>query len=179
MIAAERHIARVGEGSLEMLRASRILEFWQLVISFLSIVAGLFVVYAVATFTLRQFPYTRPWGESMRAFMLSKASGLALDMVHAIPSLFTVIFIFLVARFVSRLIQLFFKAIEERRCRGSLAAPRHGTTLAAAREAPCSGSSPRHGVSLFARKRYRCVQGRECVHRRSCCRSDRAASSIR
>ena len=115
MIAAERHIARVGEGSLEMVRASRILEFWKGVISFLSIVVGLFVVYAIATFTLRQFPYTRPWGESMRSFMLSKASGLALDMVNAIPSLFTVILIVLVARFVSRLIQLFFRAIEERR----------------------------------------------------------------
>ena len=36
-------------------------------------------------------------------------------MVNAIPSLFTVILIVLVARFVSRLIQLFFRAIEERR----------------------------------------------------------------
>jgi small-conductance mechanosensitive channel len=48
----------------------------------------------------------------MRSFMLEKISTLAIDMLHAIPALFTVALIFIVARFFIRLLQLFFKAIE-------------------------------------------------------------------
>ena len=31
----------------------------------------LVVVYWMLTFILRQFPYTRPWGESLRAFLVT------------------------------------------------------------------------------------------------------------
>jgi len=47
--------------------------------------------------------------------MLDRAANLGLSMVNAIPSLFTVLLIALVARFFSRLIQLLFNAIEQRR----------------------------------------------------------------
>jgi small-conductance mechanosensitive channel len=49
----------------------------------------------------------------MREFMLAKVSSLALDMVSAVPSLFTVVLIFLIARFVIRLLRLFFAAVEQ------------------------------------------------------------------
>jgi len=111
--AAERRIGRAGIGPLEVLRASRVFDFWRSFVSLVSIALGLFVVYSALTFVLRQFPYTRPWGESMRAFMLSTITRLALDMVHAIPALFTVLLIFLIARFFIRLLRLFFKAIEQ------------------------------------------------------------------
>ena len=45
--------------------------------------------------------------------MLSTMERLGLDMVHAIPSLFTVLLILLIARFFVRLLHLFFKAIEQ------------------------------------------------------------------
>jgi small-conductance mechanosensitive channel len=112
VLAAERRIVRAGEGSLEVLRASRVFEFWRRAISLASILLGLFVAYSVLTFILRRFQYTRPWGESMRSFMLERISTLAIDMLHAIPALFTVALIFIVARFFVRLLQLFFKAIE-------------------------------------------------------------------
>jgi small-conductance mechanosensitive channel len=112
VLGAEKRIARAGEGSLEVLRASRVFEFWRRSISLVSILLGLFVAYSALTFILRRFPYTRPWGESMRSFMLEKISTLAIDMLHAIPALFTVALIFIVARFFIRLLQLFFKAIE-------------------------------------------------------------------
>jgi small-conductance mechanosensitive channel len=112
VLGAEQRIARAGEGSLEVLRASRVFEFWRRSISLVSILLGLFVAYSALTFILRRFPYTRPWGESMRSFMLAKISTLAIDMLQAIPALFTVVLIFIVARFFIRLLQLFFKAIE-------------------------------------------------------------------
>jgi small-conductance mechanosensitive channel len=112
---AEDKLARSGTGPLEVLRASRVFEFWRSFVSLVSIALSLFVVYSAVTFILRRFPYTRPWGESMRAFMLDSLSRLGLDMVHAVPALFTVIVIFLIARFFIRVLQLFFKAIEQGR----------------------------------------------------------------
>jgi small-conductance mechanosensitive channel len=113
VLAAEKRIVKAGEGSLEVLRASRVFEFWRRAISLVSILLGLFVAYSVTTFILRRFPYTRPWGESMRSFMLEKISSLAIDMLHAVPSLFTVVLIFIVARFFVRLLRLFFTAVEQ------------------------------------------------------------------
>ena len=113
IVAAERQVSRVGAGQLEVLRASRLFEFWRGFVSLVSVALGLVVAYFAITFILRRFPYTRPWGESMREFMLAKMSGLALDMVHAVPSLFTVLLIVLIARFFIRLLRLFFKAVEE------------------------------------------------------------------
>ena len=43
---------------------------------------------------LRQFPYTRPWGESLRGFLLLTVQNLGLGMVEALPGLFTVALIF-------------------------------------------------------------------------------------
>ncbi len=114
IVAAERRVARTGAGSLEVLRASRLLDFWRSFVSLVTLALGLFVAYSALTFILRRFPYTRPWGESMRAFMLATISRLALDMAHAIPALFTVLLILLIARFFVRLLDLFFKAIEQR-----------------------------------------------------------------
>ena len=111
--AAEGQVSRVGAGQLEVLRASRLFEFWRTFVSIVALALSVVVIYSAVTFTLRRFPYTRPWGESMREFMLARISGLALDMVHAVPSLFTVLLIFLVARFFIRLMRLFFKAVEQ------------------------------------------------------------------
>ncbi len=79
--AAEQQVSRVGAGPLEVLRASRLFEFWRTFVSIVALALSVFVVYSAVTFTLRRFPYTRPWGESMREFMLARISGLALDMV--------------------------------------------------------------------------------------------------
>ena len=117
--SAEATLERSGTGSLEVLRASRVFEFWRTLVSLVSIALSLFVLYSAITFILRRFPYTRPWGESMRTFMLATLSKLGLDMVHALPALFTVVVIFVIARFFIRLLQLFFKAVE----RGSVEVP--------------------------------------------------------
>jgi small-conductance mechanosensitive channel len=72
----------------------------------------LVVVYATLTFVLRQFPYTRPWGESLRGFLLTTVSNLGLGMVRAVPGLFTVALIFLITRFAVRILGLWFHAVE-------------------------------------------------------------------
>jgi small-conductance mechanosensitive channel len=55
-----------------------------------------------ATFSLRQFAYTRPWGERATDWLLEVAQQFSLGIFRAIPGLLTAILIFALARMVSR-----------------------------------------------------------------------------
>jgi small-conductance mechanosensitive channel len=69
----------------------------------------------VTTFVLRRFPYTRPWGESMRGFFLDTLTSLGLAVAHALPGLFTVAVILLIARIMTRAIAFYLSRVEEGR----------------------------------------------------------------
>jgi len=81
----------------------------------LSIVLDLFVIYATVGFVLRQFLYTRPWGQAMGGFLVTTAMNLGLGVAAAVPGLVTAVIIFLLARFVVRLLTLWFSAVERGR----------------------------------------------------------------
>jgi small-conductance mechanosensitive channel len=72
----------------------------------------LFAAYLWLTFVLTRFAYSRPWGEALGAYLVTTMSGLALGAIAAIPGLFTVVLIFLAARFLARLITAFFAAVQ-------------------------------------------------------------------
>ncbi len=75
----------------------------------LSIVA----TYTWVTFGMLQFPYTRGWGEQLKDFLVEMAADLFSSMLEAVPGLMTVLVIFLIARFISRLSQMFFNRVEQ------------------------------------------------------------------
>jgi small-conductance mechanosensitive channel len=112
-------VARTGLANVEALRASRAFEIERRLVNGVALLLDLVILYIVITFVLRRFPYTRPWGESMRGFLLDTARTLGLGVAHALPGLFTVAIILLLARLVARLIAAYFTAVE----RGSIAAP--------------------------------------------------------
>jgi small-conductance mechanosensitive channel len=114
---AEQRLARTGITDVASLRASRVFEFQRGLLTALTVGAGMVVVYSTLTFVLRRFPYTRPWGESMRGFLFATVEDLALGVANAIPGLFTVALIVLIARFVLRLLGIWFNAIEAGRAR--------------------------------------------------------------
>jgi small-conductance mechanosensitive channel len=118
--AAERTVARSGIADLDVLRASRLLDFERRLVTAIAVSLDLVVVYAMVTFVLRRFPYTRPWGESMRGFLLATAQTLGLGIVQALPGVFTVVVILLLTRFLVRLVAFYFNAVE----RGRVKAPR-------------------------------------------------------
>ena len=115
-VAAER-LAKTGLTDVASLRASRLLEFQRGLLTTLTLGIGIVVSYSTLTFVLRRFPYTRPWGESMRGFLLTTVETLALGIVHAIPGLFTIALIVVIARFVGRLLGIWFSAVEQGRTR--------------------------------------------------------------
>jgi small-conductance mechanosensitive channel len=112
---AEETVARTGIADVDLVRASHLPLVERGVVTALSIALNLVVVYATVGFVLRRFPYTRPWGESMRGFLLTTVTNLGLGIVDAIPGLFTVLIVFVIARFAVRLIEFYFNAVESGR----------------------------------------------------------------
>ena len=119
MAVAERTVARAKIADVHALRASRLLDFQRGTVTALIAVLQLIVVYSLVAFVLGRFPYTRPWGQSLRGFLITTVETLALGMVTAVPGLFTVVIIFVVTRFTIRLLGLWFHAIE----RGQMTVP--------------------------------------------------------
>jgi small-conductance mechanosensitive channel len=109
---AEQKVAAAGIAPLATLRASRLLDVERRLVTAAIVTLDLAVVYAATIFILRQFPYTRPWGESMTGFLLARLQELSVSLIKGLPGLFTVLVIFAVIRFVVRIVRLWFDAVE-------------------------------------------------------------------
>jgi small-conductance mechanosensitive channel len=115
---SRRRIAESGIAPLDAVQSSRVLDFQRYVVRVVFTTLELFVIYAVTTFVLRQYPYTRPWGESLSGFLLTIAESLGLKTVGALPGLFTVVIVLFVTRFIVRLAAAWFTAVEQGRVEG-------------------------------------------------------------
>jgi small-conductance mechanosensitive channel len=111
--AADRQLQRLP--GAEVMRASRLLELLRHVVTLVSVGVALALAYSWLTFVLRRFPYTRPWGEALRGFLLERIVALGLGMIHALPDLFSVALIVVITRFAVKLSGLLFEAIERGR----------------------------------------------------------------
>jgi small-conductance mechanosensitive channel len=79
--------------------------------------SGLLLVlaYQWASYSLNQFPYTRPWGEKLDAYLLGIALGILSSILHALPDLLVAVVIFFLARGLIGLGRPFFDNIERNR----------------------------------------------------------------
>jgi len=64
---------------------------------------------------LKQFPYTRPWGEALLDNLLEATGRFLMEALAAVPGLLFVVFIFVIARFCVRVLHAFFTGVEQRR----------------------------------------------------------------
>jgi small-conductance mechanosensitive channel len=109
---AQKAVTRTGLHDQHAVRATDRIDYFQrrlVSIAFVGLQFG--VIYALVTFILRQFPYTRPWGESLRESLLTALGHLALDIVDAIPRLFTICAIIVITRFAIGLLEPWFDAV--------------------------------------------------------------------
>jgi small-conductance mechanosensitive channel len=81
----------------------------------LAVLIALLMVYEWLGVVLKQFPYTRPWGEALLGNLLDAAGGFVLQAMAAIPGLLFVLVIFLIARFFVRVLRAFFSGVEQGR----------------------------------------------------------------
>jgi small-conductance mechanosensitive channel len=73
--------------------------------------AILALAYLTLSLVLRQFPYTRPWGDTLGGYVLDALSSLGTGFVDALPSLATLLLIWLITRGIVRVISAWFDAI--------------------------------------------------------------------
>ena len=67
------------------------------------------------TFTLVQFPYTRPWGEGLQNFLIDTLVTVLRGILSAVPGLVIVVIIFVITRFLVQLAHTFFDRFAEGR----------------------------------------------------------------
>jgi small-conductance mechanosensitive channel len=111
--AAERKAEATLSG--QVVRETRVIDLLR---RFPSVVIGacaVVLVYLWAAFVLRRFPYTRPWGESLRVLLFHEAERFGVAFVDALPGLLTVLFIIVIARWASKAAALLFAAVEQGR----------------------------------------------------------------
>ncbi len=73
---------------------------------------GLFATYLWLTYTLRLFPYTRPWGEQLRGYLVGLLGSMLHGIFHAVPGRLTVLVIFVITRSVVHVLGGFFQRVE-------------------------------------------------------------------
>ncbi len=80
--------------------------------NFITLVCFLFLLFTWLAFVLKEFPYTRPWGEGLWDYVLDTFRSMGLVLVNALPDLFKISLIFLIARGVAKLSKHLFAAAE-------------------------------------------------------------------
>lgn len=73
---------------------------------------GIALGYLWLTYVLNRFPYSQAWGLRLRGFLVDLVHRFGLGILNAVPDLFTVAIIFLLARLVSKVVQAFFRSAE-------------------------------------------------------------------
>lgn len=99
----------------QLVRASKAGDILRRLIQSVAAALSVGLIYFWLTFVLRRFPYTRPWGESLREFLLTRLVAVGVAIIQSIPDLFTVAVVVVVTRFVSRFLQALFDAVEQDR----------------------------------------------------------------
>ena len=72
----------------------------------------LLLIYEWLGYTLGLFPFTRPWGESLRQYLLIMAGNIVSSMFTAIPNLLIALIIFLIANAIVNLLNSFFDRVK-------------------------------------------------------------------
>lgn len=109
----EASISKTGIVDAQFVHGSRLLVFQRRLVWLATVVLQLILGYATITFVLRRFPFTRPWGESMRSFLIRKVADLALGFAEAMPGLVTIALILVLTRCVVKLIEFWFSSVEQ------------------------------------------------------------------
>ena len=77
--------------------------------------AALFFIYLWTVYLLNQFPSTTFWGEQLRLFLINLVVEFGGGALRALPGLFTVVVVILIARWSVRLVNAVFNEVESGR----------------------------------------------------------------
>ena len=107
---AER-LHEIGVAGFTFVQKGQVTRLLRGVVGLLSLAIGFFLTYVWLAFVLREFPYSRPWGEALGSFLFTTFKNLGVGILQAVPKLFVVVVIVFLARVVARLAVSFFDAV--------------------------------------------------------------------
>jgi small-conductance mechanosensitive channel len=110
--AAAQHARRLEVGGVKLLSTPHVLMFVRRTFTLLAWVITIAFATTWLTFVLVQFPYTAPWGEDLQGNLLRMVKQVALAIAGAMPGLVLVAIIFVIARFIIRVVAVFFDRVE-------------------------------------------------------------------
>jgi small-conductance mechanosensitive channel len=90
-----------------------ILQGLQALTRLLTVAAVILLVYLWVVFSLGLFPFTAAWGEQLGQFLVNLVWSFGGRALGALPGLFTVLVIILIARWCARLINVIFTEVEK------------------------------------------------------------------
>ena len=117
-----RQLSKLLEGSTQGLKAAgvpvfhraRLFSVSRMLMRGVATFVSLLAIYRWASFVLRQFPYTRAWGEELDNYLLGVLLRIGGGMVRALPDLLVAVVIFLLARALLAAADPVFDSIEKR-----------------------------------------------------------------
>ena len=112
--AAERRLLKLPGGEI-IAGVTHAELFVRRLFTLAGVLLGALLTYGWLAAVLRRFPYTRPWGESLRSGLFSVAASAGASLLNELPNLVTVLGIIIVTRFLARLTVLAFEAVERGR----------------------------------------------------------------
>jgi len=109
-----RYRARVHSLTIQSFEVVRAESIWRALNNALHVLRWLLVaaiVYAASTFALRQFPWTRSAAERLLDIVVQPVASMAKGLLEYLPKLVFLLVLFLVVRYVLKLMALFFGAV--------------------------------------------------------------------
>lgn len=94
-----------------LVHRERILWVLHRLLQLLSWIVIFLLSYQWLSFLMSQFPFTRPWGEHLNAYLFGLVTTLGSAILKAIPDLFTAFVIFFLARIATQGLSTFFDKI--------------------------------------------------------------------
>lgn len=111
MQLSAEHAAKLQLGGITLVNRNRLVGVVRSAINLLLGLLLFLVVYEWLSFVLRQFPFTRAWGEALNGYLLDFVARAGEAFFSAVPGLFTVSVIFYVARLLTRGLDKFFERV--------------------------------------------------------------------
>lgn len=112
LAASHHHASRLQLGGVQVLRRERLATVVDGALTATFWLLAVLLVVEWLGYVLTRFPFTRPWGELLNSYLFDLAARMASATVNAIPDLFTAAVIFLIARFITRMVHSFFERVQ-------------------------------------------------------------------
>src|SRR5262249_55006299 len=116
MIAlADVTAAQIKIGGTQLLQRERTINIVRRLLQIGFWIFVLLLLYEWLGFVLACFPYTRPWGEQLNAFMVNTWVDVLTSVATSLPDLFIAVAIFFIARGATGLLGNFFDGVQSGR----------------------------------------------------------------